>query len=429
MTNKSSDLHNSKENEVSLTPFLISELVLKFIKGEISSEQQSLLEQWRVSSQRNEELFKKCIDSSSDERFIENYFADIDFMPYYKECCKFIDTYSLSAHRTSPPTEIMKSPQSRRNTFSLGQKLRTLKVLKFAAVLLIPLVISAIFLLKEGDLLFNGRSMLSFNDDITPGSPSAVLVLAGGERVVLGRDAKSDAVKPDNIIIENDTIKYTQIAQKEREYNTVIVPRGGEFVIQLSDGTKVWLNAESELRYPVSFGDGERGVYLTGEAYFQVERSELHPFTVTSGDHRITVLGTEFCIRAYRDENKILTTLEKGKVSVNSGMESIQLNPGQQSSVEGSTIKVESVNTEIYTAWRDKRYIFQEQTLEDILNTLSRWYNMKVSFDEDEIKNYKFTGELMKYSDIREFLKKLEDLEKVSFKIDGQEVNVTRYAR
>ena len=223
------------------------------------------------------------------------------------------------------------------------------------------------------------------------------------------------------------TIKYTKSAQREREYNTIIVPRGGEYVIQLSDGTKVWLNAESELRYPVSFGDGERGVYLTGEAYFQVERNESHPFTVTSGDHRITVLGTEFCVRAYKDESRILTTLEKGRVSVNSGMESVQLIPGEQSSVEGSLIKVESVDTQIYTAWRNKKYIFQEQSLGEILNTLSRWYDMRVSFDEDEFKNYRFTGELMKYSSINDFLKKLEELEKVSFKIDGRVVNVTHY--
>jgi len=404
----------SNMNDDMLSPVVISELILKYIKGELNDVEQGRLQMWRASSLRNEELFKRCVENSVDEKFIENYLADIDYMPYYRECCRKIDEGSS------------------------GRKLW-----RVAAAIMIPLVVSATFLLSgggnlfKGINLFNGDGLFATSDAITPGGPNAVLVLADGERVVLGKGANNLADnlansltnKPENIVIENDTIKYSKTAQKEREYNTVIVPRGGEFVIELSDGTKVWLNAESELRYPVSFADGERGVYLTGEAYFEVKRSEQHPFTVTSGDHRITVLGTEFCVRAYKGENKILTTLERGKVSVNSGMESVQLNPGEQSCVEGAAIKVESVDTELYTAWRNKKFIFREQTLGEMLNTLSRWYNMDVNFEDEQLKGYRFTGELMKYSNIGDFLKRLESLEKVSFRIDGREVNVERYGK
>ncbi|PKP07509.1 MAG: hypothetical protein CVU10_08230 [Bacteroidetes bacterium HGW-Bacteroidetes-5] len=406
MSNKSSNINkigNDTDTNSLGSPFRISELILKFIKGEISKEEESLLNKWIEGSEKNKELFKNCVENSANPQFIESYFADLEFMPYYRECCELIDSDN----------------RSRRDRVARGILPALLKI---AAVLLIPLLVSAIFIINGGK-----NELLSSKDTILPGSSSAVLVLADGEQVMLGKEVKGLARKPENIVIENDTIKYTKSAKREREYNTIIVPRGGEYVIQLSDGTKVWLNAESELRYPVSFGDGERGVYLTGEAYFQVERNESHPFTVTSGDHRITVLGTEFCVRAYKDESRILTTLEKGRVSVNSGMESVQLIPGEQSSVEGSLIKVESVDTQIYTAWRNKKYIFQEQSLGEILNTLSRWYDMRVSFDEDEFKNYRFTGELMKYSSINDFLKKLEELEKVSFKIDGRVVNVTHY--
>ena len=413
------------------SPFVISELILKFMRGGLSVEEERWLQMWRESSLRNEELFGRCVANSADEKFIESYLADIDYMPYYRECCRLIDEVHGNAIGMVPGRATGMGTRSG----SIWSR-RTWRV---AAAIMIPLVASALILLSGGgDLfkglnLFKGDGLLSSADGITPGSSNAVLVLAGGERVVLGKEGKNLAMnlanKPENIVIENDTIKYSKTPQREREYNTVIVPRGGEFVIELSDGTKVWLNAESELRYPVSFADGERGVYLTGEAYFEVKRNEQHPFTVTTGDHRVTVLGTEFCVRAYKDEHKILTTLESGSVSINSGMESVRLSPGQQSSVEGSAIKVESVDTEIFTAWRDKKYIFREVTLGEMLNTLSRWYNMEVTFEDEEFKNYRFTGELMKYSDIREFLNRLESLEKVSFRIDGREVNVTGYVR
>ncbi len=413
------------------SPFVISELILKFMRGGLSVEEECWLQMWRESSPRNEELFGRCVANSADEKFIESYLADIDYMPYYRECCRLIDEECGNA-----------TGMVHDRATGMGTRIGAIwsrRTWRVAAAIMIPLVASALFLLSGGgDLfkglnLFNGDGLLSSADGITPGSSNAVLVLAGGERVVLGKEGKNLAMnlvnKPENIVIENDTIKYSKTPQREREYNTVIVPRGGEFVIELSDGTKVWLNAESELRYPVSFADGERGVYLTGEAYFEVKRNEQHPFTVTTGDHRVTVLGTEFCVRAYKDEARILTTLESGIVSINSGMESVKLNPGQQSSVEGSAIKVESVDTEIFTAWRDKKYIFREVTLGEMLNTLSRWYNMEVRFENEEFKNYRFTGELMKYSDIREFLIRLESLEKVSFRIDGRQVNVTGYVR
>lgn len=307
-------------------PFIISELIIKSIKSELSYQEESILRQWRESSERNEKLYQKCIANTTDEEFLTNYLADIDYMPYYQECCRLID-------------EKKRHQKLHKSLFK--------NIWRVAAMLMIPLVVSTMLLLNEGGSLFKRINLwvkesnsLTSNSTITPGGPNAILILAGGERITLGRDSEKPVDKPENITIEEDNLKYSRIEQKEREYNTIIVPRGGEFLIQLSDGTKVWLNAESELRYPVSFGDGERGVYLAGEAYFEVVKSDKHPFTITSGDHRITVLGTEFCVRAYKDEHKILTTLESGRVSINSGNESVQLHPGEQSIVEGAAIKI-----------------------------------------------------------------------------------------
>jgi ferric-dicitrate binding protein FerR (iron transport regulator) len=389
-----------------LTPFELADLIYLKIRNEISEKDQKELDEWLEESVRNRDLYLRLLRDAENIEKEKLNGGEHDYSDYYRLCCYKIDS-------------------DRRR-----KRIRVL--LKVAAVAIPVAVLSVLWLGKEKNL--NVKQIISdklTESGIRPGSSNAVLILSDGKRVEL-KPASNDGNKPilnENIKIDSDTIKYLA-HNKENEpvtYNTLIIPRGGEFVLKLSDGTTVMLNSESELKYPVRFYGSERRVYLKGEAYFSVAKNADLPFRVVSGEQTVTVLGTEFCIRAYSDESSILTTLESGKVSVVKGDEKINLVPGQQSTAGSKGIEVKEVNTRLYTAWKDNVYMFDNESLGDILHTLSRWYDMDVYYDSDDLQGLRFTGELMKYSDIGQFLEKLQELEKVRFKIKGNRVIVDPY--
>ncbi|WP_455511163.1 FecR family protein [Butyricimonas paravirosa] len=265
---------------------------------------------------------------------------------------------------------------------------------------------------------------------IIPGTQKAILHLDNGKQIVL---ADHDAVLVEDRLsgrIEqvNRTLVYqAETNVSEERFNTLEIPRGGEFQITLADGTRVWLNAESKLTYPVAFVGEERHVSLEGEGYFVVTRDSLHPFVVETRGQVLTVLGTSFGIRAYEDEIEILTTLEHGRVRVVSAGGEIELAPGYQSRLTDGVLVVNKVNTSLYTAWHKGIFVFEDQALKEILNTLSRWYNIDVSYETIDLEAIRFTGELRRYNDIREFLERIQELGKVRFDIKNRTVIVSKY--
>ena len=234
-----------------------------------------------------------------------------------------------------------------------------------------------------------------------------------------------------DIKIEGTKLQYTgkSSAPQEIKYNTLSVPRGGEFFLQLADGTKVWLNSETILRYPVQLIGNERRVELTGEAYFEVARNEKVPFLVESGGQTVKVLGTEFNISSYTENPLISTTLVKGSVEVfiNNKPDIKQtLSPNEQSSTRKveSQISKRKVDPYQYVAWKDGRFVFEDQSLEEIMKTLSKWYNVEVVFARDELKNIRFTGNLPRFSDFNEILNKIGKTNEVKFKIENKRVTI-----
>jgi len=267
---------------------------------------------------------------------------------------------------------------------------------------------------------------------IKPGSNQALLILGDGsvhnlaasKDLVLnevGSEIKSDGTK----------LQYTnkKNGPQEVRYNTLSIPRGGEFFLELSDGTRVWLNSETILRYPVQFIGNERRVELTGEAFFEVTRNEKVPFLVESGAQTVRVLGTEFNISSYKENPLISTTLVKGVVEVfiNDKPEIRQtLLPNEQS----STNKVErlisktKVDPYQFVAWKDGRFVFEDQNLDEIMKTLSKWYNVDVVFTRDDLRNIRFTGNLQRYSNFDEVLKKIEKTNEVKFIIVNKHITI-----
>lgn len=261
---------------------------------------------------------------------------------------------------------------------------------------------------------------------IPAGEKKATLTLADGTEVEIAEmTTQVLQEKGANIEYKNGEIAYNKSEEKPTEviYNKLEVPRGGECMIKLDDGTKVWVNAETKLKYPVTFVGDRREVFLEGEAFFEVVK-DGKPFIVKTSFGDVRVLGTSFGINAYTDEPESYTTLVKGKVCVEKeGEESIVILPGEQvvSSKDGKMIKQE-VDVEEFVGWKDGIYVFKEKSLSDIMKTLERWYNISIVFQDESLIDLPFTGNLKRYDDINVFFDALARTGDMKYRVEGNQV-------
>lgn len=318
--------------------------------------------------------------------------------------------------------------------YTSEKKTRSIKlnvILKYAAAILIPISIGIFIIMQTAQV---ETDLLSSNLDlIGPGSSKAELLLANGERVNLDKDdtliEKTDGTEIHNL---SGVLSYKANSKKAslETYNTLNIPRGGEYQLELSDGTKVWLNSATSFKYPTNFTGDKRIVYLSGEAFFDVSHNKDMPFIVKVEDLNVKVLGTSFNVKAYSEEDEILTTLVDGKVEVLAqGMDArlkTTLSPDFQASYLKSTktVKVDSVNTEIYTAWKDGVFILDNANLEEISEILSRWYDVNFFFVNEKVKENHFTGRMKKYENLQDILELLEQLSDVEFEVKNKAVVV-----
>lgn len=266
---------------------------------------------------------------------------------------------------------------------------------------------------------------------IVPGSPKAMLTLASGEKLDLQEEGQFVSKDSSRIRNVGNVLEYEagvkKRGEKKLEYNTLTIPRGGEYQLRLEDGTNVWLNAETELRFPIAFGDNERRIFLKGEAYFDVAKDSRRPFVVCVGDVDVTALGTEFNISAVQGGGEVLTTLVDGSVRVvnEDGADCI-LTPAEQAVCKKgmAEIKVQKVNTNLYTSWKDGYYTFDKQPLGEIMRTLERWYDMKVVFADEIAEKLRFSGRLKRYEDITNLLTMIKMTDDVDFRIEKQTIIV-----
>lgn len=261
---------------------------------------------------------------------------------------------------------------------------------------------------------------------IPAGEKKATLTLADGTEVHVEEiTAQILQEKGMNIEYRNGEIVYHKSEEKTTEvvYNKLEVPRGGECMIKLDDGTKVWVNAETKLKYPVAFVGDRREVVLEGEAFFDVAKNEK-PFIVKTSFGDVRVLGTAFGISAYASESESYTTLVRGKVSVErEGGEPVVILPGEQvvTSKDGKMIK-QQVDVEEFVGWKDGIYVFKEKSLGEIMKTLERWYNISVDFQEKSLVDLPFTGNLKRYDDINVFFGALTRTGDMKYRVEGNQV-------
>ena len=261
---------------------------------------------------------------------------------------------------------------------------------------------------------------------IPAGEKKATLTLADGTEVHVEEiTAQILQEKGMNIEYRNGEFVYNKSEEKTTEvvYNKLEVPRGGECMIKLDDGTKVWVNAETKLKYPVAFVGDRREVVLEGEAFFDVAKNEK-PFIVETSFGDVRVLGTAFGISAYASESESYTTLVRGKVSVErEGGEPVVILPGEQvvTSKDGKMIK-QQVDVEEFVGWKDGIYVFKEKSLGEIMKTLERWYNISVDFQEKSLVDLPFTGNLKRYDDINVFFDALTRTGDMKYRVEGNQV-------
>jgi len=309
---------------------------------------------------------------------------------------------------------------SERNRFKLSHI-----AIKYAAIASILLLIGLV-IHHLSNVVTNELPTLA-NVTIQPGESKAILVLGNGAKINLDDDDNTSSLNVNGARISNSNncLKYRNKTNNlsQTEYNTIITPKGGEYQLHLSDGTKVWLNADSELTYPVSFNGTNRIVKLRGEAFFEVAHNPDQPFIVQTQEQQTKVLGTSFNVSAYPGDKETVTTLVNG--SIEARLNNINfiktLLPNEQLIVNLQNLQTQTrqVDSYIYSAWKDGRFVYRNKELGEILEDMERWYNFKVTYDCETTKNYNFSIDIKKYDSFEKVIKLLELTGTIDLEVNG----------
>ena len=379
--------------------FKISEFISKSLSDCLEEGELQELEKWLAEDERHRELFDQWSSTELMEHKVGEY-ERLDYMKAWEEF-RTVRRDKLSAKR-----------RKIRRTW-----------MRYAAMFMIPLGV-AVALLSRDDIKEKSRV-----EPITvkAGKSQAVLVLSSGERQVLDLGERNIEDGGMRISADSGRISYngkSRSGEVQDAFHILEVPRGGEYFMILEDGTKVWLNAATRLKYPVAFVGGIRKVLLEGEAYFEVARDERHPFRVECEDSRITVLGTKFNVMAYKGQGNVVTTLVDGRVRVATGRDSLMLTPGEQAVSGTDGIDVKKVDVSFYIAWTLGVFEFEEMSLGQITEQLGRWYDMTFVYDDPLLREITFTGAVERHRPLNVVLKMIEKLSRVRFEVKNDVITI-----
>lgn len=381
--------------------FYIAELISGYMRGKLDGRQEKELNTWRKAAAGNEEIFQKMISGQYWEENAGRFVKD------------------------DKETElewqlILKKKHIRQH------RLRLKQWTTYAAALLL-LITSGVFVYLINRTTDKRVETLWSENALKQTHP--ILILPNGDTINFGNEEAIKALASKHQFTQADKslLNYNHFSSEDStEYHTIKIPRGGEYIVILSDSTTVFLNAESVLTYPIRFSGRERKVYLNGEAYFKVRHDPQHPFIVDVSPVKVEVLGTTFGIRAYRDESNIRTVLESGKVCISTDKHQVLLDPDMLAAFnrESESLDVESVNTSLYLSWKDGRMIFDNNLLEDIMRDLGRWYSFDIIFEKEEARHLPFSLNIKKHENVHEVLQLIEATGKVEFEIKDHTIIV-----
>jgi ferric-dicitrate binding protein FerR (iron transport regulator) len=391
---------------------LISQLIFKNLEGSISGEEKTQLDNWITADPANRELFDELSNDDSLSAAIMEFHPD--GRPKAKE--RIWAKVMEQAGKFKPSPVI---PIYRRSFFKVA----------VAASIILVLGTGYYFSFFNSSKNQNDIAKVQPGKDVlAPKSNKAILILADGRSVSI------DSLNNGTLAVQGD-IKIEKAADGQIvyngsanaiEYNTLFNPRGSKVQpLTLSDGTKVWLNNESSIRFPTAFTGIERKVEITGEAYFEVTKNTAFPFQVNVKGMEVEVLGTHFNINAYDDEAMKKTTLLEGAVKINMDNNHQLLSPGQQAQVNGiGEIKlIRNPDTEVTMAWKNGKFIFARNDIKSVMRQLEKWYDVKVEYKGDLTKE-EFVGVISRSANISEILAMLEDTRTVNFEISGRKIIV-----
>lgn len=380
--------------------FYIARLIARYLSDEIGEEEQAELTRWRDESPENERLFQEIC---KEENIKQNMQKRQTF------------------HAEDGWEGVQRKIQRHRFRH------RILNICKYAAIFIFPVAIATVAIYKSGN---EPQPLSQVEEQIVPGGKKAVLILDNGEAIDLKSTSGVELKEKDGTVIQVDStvLNYQQAPARTSEklaYNKVNVPRGGEYQLMLSDGSKVQLNSMSSIRFPVQFAQDCRLVELEGEAYFEVSKTG-QPFIVQTKGMKIEVLGTTFNISAYANE-EYQTTLVSGsvKVQTENGSNRI-LKPSEQACITpgSNQINVRNVDTAFYTSWIHGKINFKDQRLDDIMKTLARWYDMDVVYENEATKELRFGCYVNRYNEIAPLVKLLEQTGRVTVTVEGKTIKI-----
>ena len=375
----------------------IAALISDRIQGKLSDANQNELDSW-LSESHNKDLFNKLIK--------RHYLLNKN------------DQYNqFEQEKADAWGNIQQRKQKRINLT---------RIIQYAAAVLIPLVVFfAVFNLSDQPDV--NQQIAAY--EVKPGERKAVLVLSNGEQVALSAADTSITMSQSGTIIRVDSLgaRYNDAKSGggELQFNTIQTTRGMEYDLYLADGTRVWLNSESSLRYPENFSGNTREVYASGEVFLEVAKDKDKPFFVHFNNKKVEVLGTAFNVRSYDDEKTDVVTLAEGSISLNTGSEKLIMEPNKQAVIDnGGNIQMKDVKAMVYGAWRKGKFVYDKAPLEQIVKDMARWYQVDVFYQNASVKTKRISMYTQRSNNIDEILEIIEAAEEVSFELSNKSLVV-----
>lgn len=379
--------------------FEISDLIYKGLSGDITKEEQLKLDAWKNESEQNGKLYEQI-------------------------CSDEIMRGKIRLYRDSDVQSAFNSFVQRRERKNSHRRLM-IKVSRYAAIIALPLFLVLFYLYQvrmEGELpvevantmmikknvpvltLSNGQQMVLYNQDLT-------LNEENGVQITMRPEGEMQYITSDS-------------TKAEMVYNTLTTPSQCDFTFTLADGTRVWLNAQSSLRYPVAFTGDERVVYAEGEIYLEVAKDKEHPFFVVSNGMKVEVLGTSFNVNAYPDEAFTEVTLVEGRVAAHVDDQIYNLLPSKQLRWDKNSgvVDIKAVNVNDYIAWKNGQYIFKGKPLAEVAKVLQRWYEVEIIFEDEGCEQAIYTGVINKEERIDVFVERLDETSQFDCRVEGNKV-------
>jgi ferric-dicitrate binding protein FerR (iron transport regulator) len=392
------------------------ELIDKYLSGNATRDETEILKRYYNSLQQNKEWNEAELGSKSDME--EKIFARM------QDKMKL-----LQSDKTSGKVLLVQ------NQLGIIHFPRPRKVSLFAKIAIAASIIGIIAF--SSNFIINNNKIKQivtaqgpqFKNDVAPGGDKAILTLADGSTIVLDNAGDGTLVQQGStkVIKLGSRLSYDNDGNTSNEvtYNTISTPRGGQYQVELPDGSLVWLNAASTLRFPTSFVGKERRVQINGEVYMEIAKNKTMPFIVNVNNAEVQVLGTHFNVMAYNEESALQTTLLEGSIRFVSDGKASLLKPGQQMqlSKSGQARVINDVDLGQVVAWKNGLFVFDDNNIETIMRQLARWYDVEIQYQSRDMQQI-FVGEVPRNSKLSDVLKVLELAGNIKFEIEGKKIIV-----